>query len=496
MAKQRLEEIRKIRLEKANKLRELEINPYPSKVRGKRISVSKARESFGKKVGVAGRVWSIREHGSCCFLDIKDETGAIQLFVQSNKDKNNFKILKLLDIGDFLWVEGKVIKTKSREITIDVDDIQLLTKSVRPLPSKWHGLKDVEERYRQRYVDLLLNEDVKEVFKKRSKIVTLLRKYLDDQGFLEVKTPALQPLYGGASAKPFVTHHNSLGIDMYLRIADELYLKRLIVGGFEKVYEICTDFRNEGVDRWHNPEFTMLEFYWAYADYNDLMVMTEEMLSGVVKKVTGDVKVKYGDLEVDFSTPWKRLTYRDAILKYAGIDIDKENSIDKLKKAIKKNKLKVDLKNVTDTPMVLDSIYKATVRTKLTNPVFLIDHPYSMRPLAKRKGNDTTKVESIQLIAAGAELLNAYSELNDPQDQRARWEEDMAREKTGVDETQVVDEDYIRALEYGMPPTTGWGMGIDRFTAILTNQHTIKDTILFPTLRPRVEKRVSKKKEK
>jgi lysyl-tRNA synthetase class 2 len=493
MAESRLEEIRKIRLEKVKKLRKLGINPYPSKAPEEIIKVSKAKKASGKKVSVAGRLWGWREHGNSIFADLKDESGKIQLFFQKKNLKDKFKILKLLDVGDFVWVKGKVFKTQAGEVSVDASYFMLLTKSIRPLPSTWHGLRDIEERYRQRYVDLLMNNDVKKVFEKRAKIVRLLREYLEDKGFLEMKTPVLQPIYGGATAKPFVTHHNTLDIDLYLRIADELYLKRLIVGGFEKVYEICTDFRNEGLARWHNPEFTMLEFYWAYAGYEDLMEMTEKMLSQVAKQVTGSYLVKYTDMEIDFKPPWKRLSYKDALLEYAGLDMDKLKTLKQLKSFIKANNLKVDMSEAGDIPTVLDAIYKATVKPKLINPVFLIDYPYTMRPLAKRKENDPTKVENFQLVVGGAELLNAYTELNDPQDQKDRWEEDMKRAKEGgASEYQVIDEDYIRALEYGMPPTAGWGMGVDRFVAILTNQYGLKDTILFPTMKP--EQLVRKKK--
>lgn len=484
MAKQRLEEIRKVRLKKVKKLRKLGINPYPSKVKAESIPIDQARKKQEKVVDVTGRIVSIRTHGNIVFADLKDESGTVQLWFQKNNLKDSFEIINLLDIGDFIYAKGKLTKTKAGEITIDIADFQLLTKSIRPLPSTWHGLKDVEERYRQRYVDLLLNPEVRGVFEKRAKIVSLFRKYLEDKGFIDVKTPSLQFVYGGATAKPFITHHNALDIDLYLRISDELYLKRLIVGGFEKVYEICTDFRNEGVDRWHNPEFTMLEFYWAYADYEDIMNMTEEMLSWIAKEVTGGYVVEYADLKVNFKPHWKRTTFRESILKETGIDIDKNNTVDNLKKVISDKKLNVDLKEAKDVPGVLDAVHKSVVRPSIIDPTFLTDHPSSMRPLAKRHRDDETKVESFQLVAAGAELINAYSELNDPQDQKARWQEDMKRAKEGVKEYQVIDEDYIRALEYGMPPTAGWGLGIDRFTAILTNQHSIKDTILFPTLRP------------
>jgi lysyl-tRNA synthetase class 2 len=484
MAEKRLGEIRKIRLEKVKELRKLGINPYPSTFPTAIIPVEKARRSLGKKIAVAGRIWFIREHGDCTFADLKDASGQIQLFCQKKNLGKSFDLLKLIDAGDFVWTQGRVTKTQTGELSVDISKFQLLTKSIRPLPSTWHGLRDVEERYRQRYVDLLLNDKVKEVFKTRTKIIKLLRKYLDDHGFIEVKTPALQPIYGGATARPFITHHNDLDIDLYLRIADELYLKRLIVGGFEKVYEVCTDFRNEGIDRWHNPEFTQLEFYWAYADYEDLMTMTEEMLSSVVKEIKASFEISYEGKKISFKPPWKRLTFREAILKEVGVDIDKIESAKELMEVVSKKKGKIDLEDTQDLPSLLDALYKRFVRPKIIHPTFVIDHPYSMRPLAKRKESDPTKTESIQPVAGGAELLNAYSELNDPVDQKARWLEDMKRAQKGVEEYQVLDEDYIRALEYGMPPTAGWGMGIDRFTALLTDQHSLKDTILFPTLRP------------
>lgn len=484
MAKTRLEEIRKVRLEKVKKLRELGIEPYPSTLIGEFEPVAEVVNQEGANKAVAGRILGLRTHGNTTFADLEDDTGKVQLWFQKNSLGDNYKLLKYLDIGDFVYAQGKVTKTQAGEISLDVYNFQLLTKSIRPLPSSWHGLKDIEERYRQRYVDFLINKDVRKVFKKRTQIVKLLRQKLDDFGFLEVKTPSLQPIYGGATAKPFITRHNALGIDLYLRISDELYLKRLIVGGFTKVYEIGTDFRNEGIDRWHNPEFSMLEFYWAYANYEDLIKFTENMLSEIAKEVCGDYKVTYGEMEIDFSPPWRRLAFKDAILEHAGLDIDGFDDVQKLKDAIKDQVRDVDLTDANDTPSVLDALYKAVVRDKLINPVFLIDHPYSMRPLAKRKEDDPTKVESFQLVVAGSELINAYSELNDPQDQRARWEEDMKRAKAGAKEYQVLDEDYIRALEYGMPPTAGWGLGIDRFTALLTNQHSLKDVILFPTLRP------------
>ncbi len=485
MAEKRLKEIINIRKGKVEKLRNIGINPYPSKPKGQSEPIAEVVNQEGLDKKVSGRIWAIRMHGSTCFIDLKDSSGKIQLWFQKNNLGENYSLVKYLDTGDFLYAQGKVTKTQAGEISLDVYDFQILSKSLRPIPSKWYGLKDIEERYRKRYLDILLNEDVKKVFEKKAQIIKLLRSFLDNNGFLEVKTPSLQPLYGGATAKPFITHHNALDIDLYLRISDELYLKRLIVAGFDKVYEIGTDFRNEGIDRWHNPEFTMLEFYWAYADYNDLMEFTEEMLSNIVKEVNGDLMLKYGEFEVDFAPPWNRLTYKEAFEKYVGINIDEIDNLENFKDEVKRQIGDIDLSEENDIPSVLDQVYKQVIRDKLVNPTFLIDHPYQMRPLAKRKDSDPSKVESFQLVVAGAELINAYSELNDPQDQKLRWEEEMKRAKRGVKEYQVIDKDYIEALEYGMPPTAGWGLGIDRFTAILTNQHSLKDVILFPTLRAR-----------
>lgn len=491
MESERLKSIITDRKKKIEELKKLGVNPYPSKSSRKNL-IKEARDMMGKDVCIAGRITAQRGHGKIAFYDLKDESGKIQLLLKEDSLGKKYELTKLLDVGDFLEVTGEVTKTQSGEITVNVSDLKILTKAVRPLPDKWHGLTDVEERYRQRYVDLLMNPEVREIFEKRAKIVRLLRKFLDKKGFLEVKTPALQPIYGGATARPFTTHHNALDFDLYLRIADELYLKRLVVGGIEKVYEIGTDFRNEGIDRWHNPEFSMLEFYWAYATYEDLMIMTEEMLSWIVNEVNGSQKIKYGEQEVDFSTPWKKISLRDAILEKTGIDIEKENTNEKLLKAVKEKKIRIQIPEAPDFSTMIDELYKAAVRPNIINPTFLIDYPYFMRPLAKRKESEPTKVENFQLVAAGAELINAYSELNDPADQKARWEEDVKREKEGVVEHQVIDEDFIRALEYGMPPTAGWGMGIERFTTLLTNKHSLKEVILFPTLKPETQKEIKK----
>ena len=478
----RLTVIKEDRLRKLKELKDQGINPYPSRSNRKQ-TIREARELMGKDVNITGRLLAVREHGKIAFSDLKDETGEIQLLFRKDQLGEKYDVLKLLDYGDFLEVLGDVTKTKAGETTVDVKKYTVLTKSLRPIPDSWHGFKDVEERFRRRYVDLLINPDVRKIFETRAKIIMLLRNYLDDHGFLEVTTPVLQPIYGGTTALPFTTHHNALDADLYLRIADELYLKRLIVGGYEKVYEIGTDFRNEGISRWHNPEFTQLEFYQAYADYRDLMVMTENMLSGIVKEITGSYEVAYGETTIDFKPPWRRVSYYDAIKDATGIDVN-DITLEQLKKEIREKKLTIAFKESPDVPALLDAIIKTAVRPNITNPTFFVDYPAFMRPLAKQKPDDPRKVEAFQLIVAGTELLNAYSELNDPIEQRKRWETEERREKEGVAEHQVVDEDYIRALEYGMPPTAGWGMGIERFTAILTNSHSIKEVILFPTLRP------------
>ncbi len=492
MIQKTLEEIRKTRLEKLKGLETAGVLAYPASTK-RTHRIIEALDDFSvlakskKEVILAGRIRALRQHGKLTFLNIEDGSAKIQALLKENRlgEKGYAFFLKHFDIGDFVELKGILFETKTKEKTIEVADYKMLAKSLLPLPEKWHGLQDIEERYRKRYLDLIMNPEVRDVFRKKSQITKLLREYLEKQDFIEVKTPALQPIYGGASAKPFITRHNALDINLYLRVSDELYLKRLIVGGFEKVFEIGTDFRNEGIDRWHNPEFTMLEFYWAYADYKDLMKMTEKMLSEIVKKVNGSFKVKYGETEIDFTLPWPRLSYIDALRKMAGIDIEKYATFESLKKLVQKKKLGIDLKKNPDFPSLLDDIYKTLVRPKIVDPVFLIDHPYSMRPLAKRKRGNESKVESIHLIAGGIELVNAYSELNDPQDQKARWQEEMARSKKGAVDYQILDQDYIEALEHGMPPTAGWGMGIDRFCALLTNQHSIKDTILFPTMRPK-----------
>lgn len=471
-----LEELKKIRLQKLAEIKKLDIDPYPARTSRKQ-SVIKALTMMGKSVMIAGRIMGIRGHGGIQFFDLNDESGKIQLVFKKDQLKtNDQKLLALLDIGDFLAAQGKVFKTKAGEVSIEVTDLQLLTKAIRPLPSIWHGLKDVEERYRQRYVDLAINAEVKKIFYLRTKVLRTIREFLDNNGFLEVETPILQPMYGGASARPFVTHHNALNCDLYLRISDELYLKRLIVGGFEKVYEVSKDFRNEGIDRVHNPEFTQVEFYWAYGDYEDLMKLTEELIAKILKNDLGDIKI-------NFKFPIPRITFRNLLLKEVGIDIDKIDSEKDLLSEIKKKKIKIDLKRVIGLGGIFDKLYKEKIRPKIIEPTFVIDYPASMIALAKRKEDNPKQIASFQLLANGFELIKAYNELNDPIDQKERWLETEKLSKKGDEAAERLDEDYIRALEYGMPPTAGWGMGIDRLVSVLTGL-PIKEVILFPTLKP------------
>lgn len=480
----RLEEMRQARLTKLRSLRENNIDPFTSlAVRTHTSKQAQAKDNVS--VTVVGRIIAMRGHGKLQFIDLKDSTGKIQLVFQADQlSAPEFDRLSLLDTGDFLQAEGSTFTTKSGEHSVQVKAYTLLTKALRPLPTNWYGLKDREERYRQRYVDLQLNDQVKELFITRSKIITLMRAFLDRHGFLEVETPVLQPIYGGATAKPFITHHNALNTNFYLRIADELYLKRLLVGGFEKVYEIGHDFRNEGLSHAHSPEFTQLEFYWAYADYTKLMEFTEQLVNYLIGEIKGQLEFEYQGIMYNFSPPWERLTYHQALQKYAAIDIKEITDETMLYDKIRQQKIKLDLKGVVGYAALLDTLYKKTVRPQLSGPLFLTDYPYSMKPLAKRKIDNPDLTGNFQLLVAGEEYVNAYNELNDPQDQRARWEEETALAQKGLAEHQVIDEDYLRALEYGMPPTAGWGMGIDRLTMLLTDQHSIKDVILFPTLKP------------
>ena len=479
MAELRLEEIRKIRLEKVKKLRELGINPYPSKAKGNPGKISDALNSQDKDVEVAGRLIAWREHGNVIFADLKDESGTIQLWFQRNNLGKDIKILGYYDIGDFVYAKGKVVKTKAGEISIDVEKFQLLSKSIRPLPSTWHGLKDEELRYRQRYVDSILNDGLKGLFKKKAVFWQSMRDFLVDKDFLEVETPVLENTAGGADANPFVTHHDALDIDLYLRISmGELWQKRLMVGGFEKTFEIGRQFRNEGISREHLQDYTQMEFYWAYANYEDSMRLVEEMYKFVAKKTFGKLNFKMGEYEVDLSGKWDRIDYLKTIKERTGVDISSIQS-DELKKKL--NELRVIYDKNDTKGRLIDHLWKY-VRRSINGPVFLINHPVEVSPLAKRKQDNPNFVERYQVIIAGSEMGNGYSELNDPEDQANRFEEQQKMRDAGDTDAQMHDEDFVRALEYGMPPVTGFGVS-ERLFSVLADL-PIRETVLFPLLKP------------
>lgn len=479
------------RLKKIEEIKKFNINPYPYKYKitstakdilekNKKL---KKEGKTNKEISIAGRIISLRKMGKTSFAHIQDYTEKIQIYLRKDDLKNKYSnFINLLDIGDIIGIKGKVFRTKMGEITIHVSYFELLAKSLRPLPEKWHGIKDIELKYRQRYLDLISNKDVKDTFIKRSSIIDTIRSFLREQGFLEVITPALQPIYGGAAAKPFITYHNELKTKLYLRISPELYLKRLIIGGYEKVYEIGKCFRNEGVDTMHNPEFTMLELYQAYADYNDMMDLTENIIRKTVKTVLGSLKLNYQGSIIDFSKRFTKLRMVDAIKKYAKIDVEKENE---LSKYIKKYNFK--LEKTAPKGIIINELFENLVEKKLIQPTFIIDYPIEISPLTKvhRKNQDYT--ERFELFINGTEIANAYSELNDPLDQKRRFEAQMQQKKTCDLEAHPMDEDFIKALEYGMPPTGGLGIGIDRLAILLTNSPGIKDVILFPTLKPKKE---------
>lgn len=475
------------RREKLKKLKEKNINPYPYSFKRTHTSLE-IIQNFERlsaeetEVRIAGRIMAIRFHGKTLFLHLLDGGGKIQVYVKADEvGKEKFELFELFDIGDHLGVAGKVFKTKTGEITIRASDFSILSKSLLPLPEKWHGLQDKEIRYRQRYVDLIVNQEVKKIFLVRTELIKATRKFLDDSGFVEVETPILQPLYGGAFARPFTTHHHALDIDLYLRIADELYLKRLIVGGFEKVYEISKSFRNEGMDRNHNPEFTMLELYQAYADYNDIMELYENLLNFVAKEVLGSTKFEFEGNQIDLTPPWRKLSMLDSIKQYAGVDIANKSEEETRKIATDLN-VKEDLSRPKGK--LIEAIFETLVQPNLIQPTFITDYPIEMSPLAKKHREKEGLTERFELFIGGCEMGNAFSELNDPLDQRERFVQQMELAKRGDEEAQMLDEDYLRALEYGMPPTGGLGFGIDRLVMVLTNTHSIREVIFFPQMRP------------
>ncbi|KGK83948.1 MULTISPECIES: lysine--tRNA ligase [unclassified Clostridium] len=443
-------------------------------------------ELEGKEVTVAGRLMSKRVHGKAGFSDIHDRYGKLQLYIKINDvGEEKLKEYKTFDIGDWVSIKGTVFKTKTGEVSVHILDFQLIGKSLKPLPEKWHGLKDPDLRYRQRYVDLIINQDVRDTFMKRTAIIRAIREFLDNRGYLEVETPVLSPIAGGAAAKPFNTHHNALNIDMYLRIATELYLKRLIVGGFEKVYEMGKNFRNEGISVRHNPEFTMIELYEAFADYNDMMEITENMMAYVCEKVLGTTKVMYEETEIDFTPPWRRVTMVDAVKEYAGIDYNAIKD-DEEARAIAKEKHLEFKKNLSECTKgdVLIALFEEFCETKLIQPTFVLDYPVENSPLTKKKRGNEAFTERFEGFIYGREVCNAYSELNDPIVQKERFVQQLKERELGDDEAYMMDDDFINSLEIGMPPTGGLGIGIDRMTMFLTNSASIRDVILFPTMKP------------
>lgn len=487
MANSRLEEIRQTRLTKLAKLRELGINPYPAKFSKSHIVVAVARNSTGSEVSVVGRLWRWREHGNVVFADLRDSTGQIQLLFQKKLLADTFSQLKFFDVGDFLGVSGTVTTTQAGEITVDVSHFELLCKTIRPLPDDWYGLKEVEDRYRKRYLDLLLNDQVKSRFEIRTRIISSIREYLDSRGFIEVETPTLQPVYGGGFAKPFVTRHNVLESDFYLRISDEMYLKRLIVGGFEKVYEITKVFRNEGVDHDHNPEFTMFEAMIAFEDYNYGMDTIEEIFEQTANKVLGTTKVRYHNQDIDISRPWTRYSYTEAIKHFTNLDPLSWTTLEEAKVAASSLQLPPakfkELEKMHKIGEVIAFVFEEVVEEKLIQPTIIYDYPVEISPLAK-KCSDPRFTQRFEMFAFGSELGNNYTELNDPVDLYNRFVEEKKREAAGFEEAHQTDTDYLEAIEHGFPPTCGIAIGIDRMVMLFTGATSIKEIITFPTLRP------------
>jgi lysyl-tRNA synthetase class 2 len=475
-----------VRLEKIAELKSNGVEPF-----GKRFPVQHHIAQIiydfydyeDREVTIAGRLTAKRGHGKASFGDLQDFSGKIQVYARLNDlGSDAYDLYKKLDIGDIIGVQGTVFRTRRDEITVAIKSFELLSKSLRPLPEKWHGLKDIDLRYRQRYLDLIVNPGVKDVFLKRIEIIRAIRHYLEERDFLEVETPMMQPVAGGAAARPFITHHNALDMDLYLRIAPELYLKRLLVGGFEKVFEINRNFRNEGISTKHNPEFTMLELYQAYADYHDMMDITEGLISNVVQQVLGTMKVTFSDQEIDFSTPWTRLSMMDAVLQYTGQDFSHFDTEHAHRQAAE---LGVEIDEDAVWGQVLNEVFETHVEEKLIQPTFITGHPVAVSPLAKRNQEIPMITDRFELFINSWELANAFTELNDPLDQRQRFEQQMEERARGDDEAHEMDEDYLTALEYGMPPAGGLGIGIDRLVMLLTDSPSIRDVILFPTMRPR-----------
>lgn len=481
-----LNEMMMYRRQKLKDLRKKGVEPYGEKYIRTHLAqevLDNFEELEDQQVKIAGRISTMRKQGKASFAHLLDLSGKIQIYVKADRvpegDYDTFT--HSLDIGDILGVEGRVFRTKRGEISIDVTNFKVLSKSLRPLPEKWHGLKDVETRYRQRYVDLIVNPETKDLFIRRSRIIRSMRNLLDTRGFLEVETPMLHPIAGGAAARPFITYHNTLNMNLYLRIAPELYLKRLIVGGLEKVYEINRNFRNEGISTRHNPEFTMIELYEAYSDLEGMMEVTESLVSQAALDVLGTTKIEYQGQAVDLTPPWRRLSMADAIKEFTGVDVNTFTSLEEAKTVAEKQGIKVE--KGAGKAEIINSLFEELVEDKLIQPTFITDYPIELSPLAKRKKDNPELTYRFELYITGRELANAYSELNDPLDQKDRFVKQMEQREKGDDEAHMMDEDFVRALEYGMPPTGGLGIGIDRLVMLLTDAPSIRDVILFPHMR-------------
>ncbi|HSB79962.1 MAG TPA: lysine--tRNA ligase [Candidatus Methylomirabilis sp.] len=480
------------RLQKLEDLSTDGIDPYPSTfpvthqagdLKARYEAADEAALLAAEGVALGGRVLSLRGHGKASFAHIQDRTGKIQIYVRQDAvGEAAYRLFKRVDVGDFLGVMGRLFRTKTGELTVHVETLTLLAKALRPLPDKWHGLSDVEVRYRQRYVDLIANPPVVELFRRRAKIIGEIRRYFDARGFLEVETPMMQPIPGGATARPFVTHHNALDLTLYLRIAPELHLKRCVVGGLERVYEINRNFRNEGLDTQHNPEFTMLEFYQAYADYRDLMVLTEDLLFRVVQAVCGGETITYQGRQIGFTPPWPRLSVEEGLVKLGGLQPEQVRTAEGLRAAAEARG--IPLNPAWGWAKLLVELFEVLVEGQLLQPTFVTDFPAELSPLAKARPDDPRYVQRFELYLGGLEVANAYTELNDPREQRRRFDAQVKARAAGDLESHLMDEDYLRALEYGLPPTAGEGIGIDRLVMLLTDAPSIRDVILFPLLRP------------
>ena len=482
---QNVNELIKVRREKLEELRATGIDPFGQRF-DRDTNAHDITSDFDKLAGhnvkIAGRIMSKRRHGKAGFANLQDLSGGIQLyFRRDDLGEEKYEFFKKLDIGDILGIEGEVFRTQRGEISVHVRDVVYLAKSLQPLPEKWHGLKDVELRYRQRYVDLIVNPEVKEVFIKRSRIIKEIRNYLDAKEFLEVETPMMQPIAGGATARPFITHHNALDMDLYLRIAPELYLKRLIVGGLEKVYEINRNFRNEGISTRHNPEFTMLELYQAYADFEVMMDLTENLIATVAQQVNGTMVVEMEGQQIDFTPPWQRISMLEAIEKYAGVNFASIKTDEEARAAARS--LNLEVADSMTRGELINEVFEEFVEQKLIQPTFVYGHPVEISPLAKKNATNPEYTDRFEVFIMQREIANAFSELNDPIDQKERFLKQVEKRAGGDGEAHMMDEDYITALEYGMPPAGGLGIGIDRLVMLITASSSIRDVILFPTLR-------------